>query len=102
MGSSVALIRRKSKSPTVSAKKNVYVLRLSLARNGNQRRPISTGIIPTYVPITAQYAIISMVGLIEGAATSTCYSNLVPSSTVSPTAYGSPSFHSNGILTIAD
>jgi len=38
------------------------LLRLSLEINGNQRRPLNTGIIQTYVPITAKYDIISMVG----------------------------------------
>jgi len=52
IASSAELIPRKSKRPTVSAKKNLYLLRLSLEINGNQRRPIITGIIPTYVPIT--------------------------------------------------
>ena len=62
IASSAVLIPRKSKRPTVSAKKNLYLLRLSLEINGNQRRPINTGRIPTYVPIRAKYDIISAVG----------------------------------------
>ena len=69
--------------------------------NGSHRSPISTGITPTYVPITAKKAAISPEGLRAGAADSTSRSKRVPSSVVMPIVYGSATFQSNGMRTTA-
>ena len=51
---------------------------------GNHSNPIMTGIIPTYVPIMAKKPTFSKLNSKARAAASISFSNLVPSSTVSP------------------
>lgn len=58
--------------------------------NGNQRRPIRTGITPTYIPIIAKYDACSTFGVGAKAAASTLLLNRVPSEIVIPTSYGTP------------
>ncbi len=52
--------------------------------NGSHSNPIITGIIPTYVPIIAKNPASSRLGSNAGAAAYISFSNLVPSSIVSP------------------
>ena len=46
---------RNTSRPTVKLRKKLYLLRLSFLMNGYHKRPIITGITPTYVPIRAKY-----------------------------------------------
>ncbi len=54
--------------------------------NGYQRSPISTGMMPTYVPRSAKSETCDASGCGVGAAVATARANLVPSDVVIPTS----------------
>ena len=68
---------------------------------GYHKRPIITGITPTYIPMRANVEACPTVGRGAGAAEATLLLNLVPSSVVIPISYGSPAFQMKGIVTLA-
>ena len=78
-------IPRKSSRPAVSARKNRYLSLDILLMKGSHNIPITTGITPTYVPMTANVAARPHPGSRTGAADWICLSNRVPSSVVIPT-----------------
>ncbi len=96
-----ASIPRKTSRPAVRLRKNLYALLPTLLINGNHRRPISTGIMPTYVPTSAKNDACSILGAGAGAAAVTPLLNLVPSDVVMPISYGSPALQGKGMITLA-
>ena len=84
IASSIESIAKKSNNPAVNAKKKWNFCLLIFLIKGSHNNPIITGIIPTYVPIIAKKIAGSKEGYNAGAAASTSFSNLVPSSIVIP------------------
>ena len=67
---------------------------------GYHKRPIITGITPTYIPMRANVDACPTVGRAQQQR-ATLLLNLVPSSVVIPITYGSPAFQMKGIVTLA-
>ena len=80
----IASIPRNTSKPAVRLRKNLYAFIPSLLINGYHKRPINTGIMPTYVPTSAKNDACPMLGVAAGAAAVTPLLNLMPSDVVTP------------------